>query len=195
MIGVSAKPAAHYIERIRAATCERELQRALEDELMDAGYGVRREVTCVLPMDGSGTGENVTRRVDLWFGVPQGQGFAQPFEDHRLGPGCAVAVELKFTPGARSWSDWRVAAEQAKGAMRAIDWHTSKGAVPRPQYVLVADNLSLLGKTDSALEEVDRSLWTNGCAVLRRSQNGGLQFTIHRARQDLYCDVTRGRAG
>jgi hypothetical protein len=108
-------------------------------------------------------------------------------------PGCAFGVELKFTDDYRHIKAWRKVAEQAKSGLLAFDWHTSRGggrSVPRPQYMLVADNTTLLRDTRSELEEQEGQLLSNGCSILHRDERGGLYFRIHAARNQTFVHVT-----
>jgi hypothetical protein len=191
--GRSQKAWPFWKQKYEAAQNEKELQAVLSEELHDAGYVVHSEVKCVLPLDGSRTGEYKTRRIDLWAMRRQKDGIFQPLENARIMPGCAFGVELKFTDDYRHIKAWREVAEQAKSGLLAFDWHTSKGggrSVPKPQYMLVADNTTLLRDTSSELEEQEGQLLSNGCAILHRDERGGLYFRIHSARQKTRVHVT-----
>jgi hypothetical protein len=123
----------------------------------------------------------------------QKDGIFQPLENGRIMPGCAFGVELKFTDDYRHIKAWRKVAEQAKSGLLAFDWHTSRGggrSVPRPQYMLVADNTTLLRDTRSELEEQEGQLLSNGCSILHRDERGGLYFRIHAARNQTFVHVT-----
>lgn len=177
-----------------AVVSEKDLQAVLAEELQDAGYIVHSEVHCLLPFDGSGDGEYRRRRIDLWAMRRQRGGIFQPLENKQLGPGCAFGIELKFTADYRHLQAWRTVCEQAKGASRAHDWHTSNHGgrtVPRPQYMLVADNTTLIRNSSVELAEMDRQLWSNGCSILHRDEHGGLYFHIHAARKLSRVDIVR----
>ena len=191
--GRSRHPWAFWQQKYKNATSEKALQAVLSEELLDAGYVVHSEVHCMLPLDGSGDGEYKRRRIDLWAMRRQQGGVHQPLENGRIMPGCAFGVELKFTKHHRQIQDWRTLCEQAKGGLRAHDWHTSHDGgrcVPRPQYMLVADNTTLLQDATFELAEIDRQLWSNGCSILHRDEHGGLNFRIHAARKQTLVQLT-----
>ena len=180
-------------QKYENAQSEKELQAVLSEELQDAGYVVHTEVHCTMPFDGSGGGDYKKRRIDLWAMRRQHIGIYQPLENERIMPGCAFGVELKFTPDYRHIKAWRDVAEQAKSGLRAFDWHTSRDggrSVPKPQYMLVADNTTLLQDTSSELEELDGQLWSNGCSILHRNKSGDLYFGIHAARKKTCVYLT-----
>lgn len=191
--GRSRHPWAFWQSKYKNATSEKALQAVLSEELQEAGYVVHSEVHCVLQLDGSGGGENKARRVDLWAMRRQQVGIYQPLENQRIMPGCAFGVELKFTADYRHIEAWRKVAEQAKSGLRAFDWHTKRQggrSVPKPQYMLAADNLTLLQDTTIDLCEVEHQLWANGCAILHRDELGGLYFRTHAARAQRRVQVT-----
>jgi hypothetical protein len=186
--GRSQQAWSFWKQKYEAAQNEKEIQAVLSEELQDAGYAVHSEVKCVLPLDGSRTGEYKTRRIDLWAMRRQQDGIFQPLQDQRIMPGCAFGVELKYTKEHRHISDWRVVAEQAKSGLLAFDWHTSSRggrSVPKPQYMLVADNTTLLQDTTIDLAEQEGQLMSNGCSILHRDKHGGLFFRIHVARTSV----------
>ena len=191
--GRSQQAWSFWKQKYENAQNEKELQAALFQELQGAGYVVHSEVHCVLPLDGSGGGECKRRRIDLWAMRRQQVGVHQPLENGRIMPGCAFGVELKFTADYRHIEAWRHVAEQAKSGLRAIDWHTKREggrSVPKPQYMLAADNLTLLQDTTVDLCEVEHQLWANGCAILHRDELGGLYFRTHAARALRRVQVT-----
>ena len=191
--GRSRHPWAFWQQKYKNATSEKALQAVLSEELLDAGYVVHSEVHCMLPLDGSGDGEYKRRRIDLWALRRQQAGVHQPLQNGRIMPGCAFGIELKFTKHHRQIQDWRTLCEQAKGGLRAHDWHTSHDGgrcVPRPQYMLVADNTTLLQDATFELAEIDRQLWSNGCSILHRDEHGGLNFRIHAARKQTLVQLT-----
>ena len=186
--GRSQKAWPFWKQKYEAAQNEKELQAVLSEELHDAGYVVHSEVKCVLPLDGSRDGMYKTRRIDLWAMRRQQLGIFQPLENQRIMPGCAFGVELKYTKDHRHISDWRRVAEQAKSGLLAFDWHTSRRggrSVPKPQYMLVADNTTLLQDTTTELAEEEGRLMSNGVSILHRDKRGGLFFRIHVARTSV----------
>jgi hypothetical protein len=186
--GRSRQAWSFWKQKYENAKNEKELQAVLSEELYGAGYVVHSEVKCVLPLDGSRDGEYKTRRIDLWAMRRQQAGIFQPLENERIMPGCALGVELKYTKEHRHISAWRKVAEQAKSGLFAFDWHTSgRGgrSVPKPQYMLVADNTTLLQDTSSELAEQEGQLMSNGCSILHRDKSGGLFFRIHVARTSV----------
>ena len=180
-------------QKYENAQSEKELQAVLSEELQDAGYVVHSEVHCVLPLDGSRHGDYKTRRIDLWAMRRQQVGIHQPLDNGRIMPGCTFGVELKYTKEHRHIEAWRKVAEQAKSGLLAFDWHTKRDggrSVPKPQYMLVADNTTLLQDTSSELQELDGQLMSNGCSILHRNESGGLYFRIHAARNLTFVHLT-----
>lgn len=184
-------------DRYRDAVSEDDVARTLAEELAACGLVVRREVNCVMPLDGSG-GKDQSRRIDMWATRPATVAVASPIRsaDHAvrtLGSGGVIGVELKFEPDQRRWKHWRICVEQAKSAMRSHDFWLAtpadgrKVALPRPQVMLCADNWTLSGEVGEAeLGEMDRGLWANGAAVLYRDAiSGGLYWRMHVGRQDV----------
>lgn len=192
--GRTRHPWAFWQEKYKNATSEKALQAVLFEELQAAGYVVHSEVHCVLPLDGSGGGgEYKRRRIDLWAMRRQQVGVYQPLENGQIMPGCAFGVELKFTADRRHMDAWRDVGEQAKSGLRAFDWHTKRNggsSVPKPQYMLAADNLTLLQDAAVDLCVEERQLWANGCAILHRDDLGGLYFRTHAARGQRRVQVT-----
>ena len=184
-------------DRYRDARSEADVSDILAEELAACGLVVRREVNCVMPLDGSG-GKDQSRRIDLWATRPASAALASPVthsdgEVRTLGSGGVVGVELKFEPDRRRWKLWRTCFEQAKSAMRSHDYWIvppkdgRQVALPRPTVMLCADNWTLSGEaTETELGEMDRALWANGAAVLYREPiTGGLYWRMHVGRQDV----------